>query len=159
MAFKFINVKLDDDTYVYGIMITNMLAGKPTEPYYYLGKPEEDDPDDTITEYYPSKNLFVVYHQKKIIRIVETCISWSDDYNKYDFKDDMLIKRKITEHGMNICYITYTNNMITDINITGSKHKFKDIGYIGDSSYNVCILLKEYDIPYNIYEEMIIYHN
>ena len=159
MVFKFINIGLNDDTYVYGNMVTNILAGKPTEPYYYLGKPEEDDPDDTITEYYPSKNLFVVYHYSKIIRIVETCISWSDDYDKNDFKDDMVIKREITEHGGTRCYITYTNNVITDISITGRKDKFKDFAHIGDSSYNVRILLEEYDIPYNVHEGMMIYQS
>ena len=82
-----------------------------------------------------------------------------ETYDKYNFKDDMLIERKITEHGMNRCCITYTNNVITDISITGRKKPFENIAYIGESSYNVRILLEEYDIPYNVHEGMMIYRS
>jgi hypothetical protein len=113
-----INILHDDHTYVYGNMMAKKVDGNFVEPYYYYGAPEINDSDDCITYYYPSINRFIVYHNDVLIRIVNTCTSWSDDYDKYEIEDNKISKITMTEHGMNRCYITCENGFVSDIKFT-----------------------------------------
>lgn len=47
-----------------------------------------------IIKYFPSKHLFVVYENEKIVEIIFTSTNWSDDYMIYTFKDNKPISLK-----------------------------------------------------------------
>jgi hypothetical protein len=104
-----LHVDSDDHTYVYGDMECEVdKDGKGIEPFIYKE-------DARTVECYVSKHLYIEKENNEITKVVHTCTSWSDDYDKYDIEDGVVVYLETTEHGMNRAYITYENGVISDI--------------------------------------------
>jgi hypothetical protein len=111
-----LHVPMGDDTYVYGDMECEVDEnGEGIEPFIYKE-------DDRTVECYMSKNLYIEKVKNKITKVVYTCTSWSDDYDKYDIENGKVVYLETTEHGMNRAYITYENGVISEIKY--SRRKF-----------------------------------
>lgn len=57
----------------------------------------------------------------RLLRVIYTSTSWSEDYEKYDIQNGQITKITITEHGFNSCYINCDNNIIKSIDYIGKK--------------------------------------
>jgi hypothetical protein len=102
-----IYIELDDSTYVYGNMVALFNNNIPIEPFIYNNKPESHDPNGSYVHCYPSQHKYIVRDMNGfIIRVVYTATSWSDDYTKYEIKNDAVTKFVETEHGRNRVTIT-----------------------------------------------------
>jgi hypothetical protein len=117
-----LHVPMDDDTYVYGDMECEMDEdGNGIEPYIYKE-------DARTVECYMSMNLYIEKEKNEITKVVHTCTSWSDDYDKYDIVKGEVVYLETTEHGMNRAYITYKNGAISDIKYSRRKFGMYVIG-------------------------------
>jgi hypothetical protein len=111
-----LHVDSDDHTYVYGDMECEVDEnGKGIEPFIYKE-------DERTVECYVSKHLYIEKEQNEITKVVHTCAYWSDDYDKYDIEDGLVVYLETTERRMNRAYITYENGVISDIKY--SRRKF-----------------------------------
>ena len=129
-----IHVYPDDDTYVDGDMECEVDENEnEIEPYIYK------DEKRTV-ECYVSKHLYIEKEKNVITKVVHTCTSWSDDYDKYDIKNGEVVYLETTEHGMNRGYITYKNGIISKI--TYSRREF-GCYEIGDNAPKLSMLLKK----------------
>ena len=114
-------IKPDDHTYVSGEMLASKENGEYLEPYLYTGALEDYESGICKTYYYPSENKYVVYKDNKLIRIVFTCTSWSDDSDKFYIRDGSVFLITLTEHGTRKCYISVSDNKISNIIFRGRK--------------------------------------
>lgn len=87
----------DDHTYIYGGRLFEAEFDPETkqmfEPYVRRASPIK-----TI-KFYPSKNVFIVYMNKKITELIFVMTCWSDDYKAYMIQDNRAISCKECYHG------------------------------------------------------------
>tara|TARA_B100000029_G_scaffold379146_1_gene373979 strand:- start:663 stop:1199 length:537 start_codon:yes stop_codon:yes gene_type:complete len=133
---QIVDIPLDDNTYVYGKSFVNTLDGEAIEPYIFEKKAEISDPEGSYTEYYESKNLFIVYDSSdNIIRIIKTSTCRSDDFIKYEFNTQSGKLSKVEERYKGIYKILfhYINGICSKIELDeGKRGCYRDkIGDLG----------------------------
>ena len=136
LSQQIVDIPLDDNTYVYGKSFVNTIDGEAIEPYIFEKKAETLDPKGSYTEYYESKNLFIVYDSSdNIIRIVKTSTCRSDDFIKYEFNTQSGKLSKVEERykgGYRILF-HYHNGICSKIELDeGKRGCYRDkIGDLG----------------------------
>ena len=133
-------IEADDDTYIYGNRFYDAyIDGNKDniEPYYTTD-------NDKIIKYFPSRHLFVVYENNSIIEIIFTSTCWSDDYEKYDIKDNKPISLYESYHsGCRILKIKYENNISSEVIFEGRNFGSYSVG---DEAPNFDDLIKELNL-------------
>lgn len=131
-----IHFELDDHMYVFGDFQCNrdVVTQELIEPHTYSAKAKDTDPDGSYTRWYPSQNLFIVYDNDDIIRIVETCACWSDDYNMWEFENSVLKTIKTTSNGQNRrTWFNYENNRVSEV-IWGDSMCLNQLAHVDDQT-------------------------
>jgi len=156
LSQQIVDIPLDDNTYVYGKSFVNTIDGEAIEPYIFEKKAEISDPEGSYTEYYESKNLFIVYSfessenltsgqislrirkddsSDNIIRIVKTSTCRSDDFIKYEFNTQSGKLSMVEERykGMYRILFHYHNGICSKIELDeGKRGCYRDkIGDLG----------------------------
>ena len=109
---KEIYIEHDDDTYHYGNNTYESMYSKETDTYFepYILKRNRN----RVIKFYRSKNLFAIYKNDELVKIVRVMTCWSDDYIVLKLKDGIAYNFTKTVKGRFIAIDKECNDDYTE---------------------------------------------